>query len=68
MTKSSNLVRIAVLAVAALAMQQLAFVCAPGAGSSNLRSQGAAVAVAAGILAAAPVPALAAEQTFDGWG
>ncbi|CAE8627007.1 unnamed protein product [Polarella glacialis] len=69
MGRSSNLVRIAVLAVAALAMQQLAFVAAPSSAvSSNLRSQGAAVAVAAGMLAAVPVPALAAEQTFDGWG
>ncbi|CAE8582644.1 unnamed protein product [Polarella glacialis] len=67
--RSGKLVRLAVLAVAALALKQLAFVSAPGAAAgSKLRGHEAAAVLAAGILAAAPVPALAAEQTFDGWG
>ncbi|CAE8643248.1 unnamed protein product [Polarella glacialis] len=64
---SAKLVRLAVLAVAVLAFKQLAFVSAPANSGSSLRGHEAAV-LAAGILAAAPVPALAAEQTFDGWG
>ncbi|CAE8582642.1 unnamed protein product [Polarella glacialis] len=66
--RSSKLVRLAVLAVAALAVKQLPFVSAPGAAGYKLRGHEAAAVLAAGILAAAPVPALAAEQTFDGWG
>ncbi|CAE8636282.1 unnamed protein product [Polarella glacialis] len=68
MARSSNLIRVCLLAVALLATNQLLFVSPPSAsGTSSLRGGAAAVALA-GVLAAAPVPALAAEQTFDGWG
>ncbi|CAE8586859.1 unnamed protein product [Polarella glacialis] len=68
MARSSNLIRLGLLAVALLATNQLLFVSPPSAsGTSSLRGGAAAVALA-GVLAAAPVPALAAEQTFDGWG
>eukprot|EP00442_Polarella_glacialis_P006578 CAMPEP_0115092412 /NCGR_PEP_ID=MMETSP0227-20121206/26749_1 /TAXON_ID=89957 /ORGANISM="Polarella glacialis, Strain CCMP 1383" /LENGTH=99 /DNA_ID=CAMNT_0002484223 /DNA_START=63 /DNA_END=359 /DNA_ORIENTATION=+ len=70
MARSERMLRLAVLALAALALQQgLSFVAAPSTSSvaSQLRGPEAAIAAAL-VAAAAPVPALAAEQTFDGWG
>jgi uncharacterized membrane protein len=64
--RSTRVLRLAVLAVALIALSQLAFVAAPK--SSSLRGHEAAAAAAAGIVLLAPVPALAVEQTFDGWG
>ena len=65
--QSSALLRLAILALAALALNQLAFI-APGAGSAKLRGADAAAATMAGALMAAPMPALATDQASDSFG
>mmetsp|Transcript_106825 Transcript_106825/g.217903 ORF Transcript_106825/g.217903 Transcript_106825/m.217903 type:complete len:125 (+) Transcript_106825:36-410(+) len=67
--KSSALGRLAVAALAAIALWQLAGLVFVAPGQVPLRVQGTAGAAAlAGAIAAAPQPASAAELTFDGWG
>eukprot|EP00440_Ansanella_granifera_P033665 gb/GFBE01036527.1/.p1 GENE.gb/GFBE01036527.1/~~gb/GFBE01036527.1/.p1 ORF type:complete len:125 (+),score=38.60 gb/GFBE01036527.1/:1-375(+) len=65
MAKSKGLLRLAVLAMAALALKQLAFI-APAASAPKLRGDAAVAGVTAAMLAAQP--ALATDQASDSFG